>query len=140
MAKTVLLPIDLAHPRSWEKALPMALDFAGADGTIHILGIVHDLGSAAVAAYLPKGFEEHALQQMKTDIDAFIAENIPEGRGVSHVGHGHVPEQILGAAKAVDADLIVMSSHPPDELMTWLVGSQADKVVRHSDRPVLVVR
>ena len=140
MSKNILLPIDLNHSASWEKALPMALDLAGEDGTVHILGIVHDLGAAAVASFLPEGFEEQALQKMKVDLDEFIVANIPGGKAEAHVGHGHVSEQVITHAKRLDVDVIVMASHPPDELMTWLVGSQADKVVRHSDRPVLVVR
>lgn len=140
MSKSILLPIDLNHAASWEKALPMALDLAGEGGTLHVLGIVHDLGAAAVASFLPDGFEEKALRKMKADLDAFIADKLPGGKAEAHVGHGHVSEQIIEHAKRVDADVIVMASHPPDELMTWLVGSQADKVVRHSDRPVLVVR
>ncbi|MHA3977099.1 universal stress protein [Halovulum sp. GXIMD14794] len=140
MPKTILLPIDLNHSASWEKALPMALDLAGEGGSLHILGIVHDLGAAAIASFLPEGFEEKALQKMKADLDAFIAANVPSGNAVAHVGHGHVSEQVLDHAKRLNANVIVMASHPPDELMTWLVGSQADKVVRHSDRPVLVVR
>ena len=140
MSKSILLQNDLNHSASWDKALPMALDLAGEGGTLHVLGIVHDLGAAAVASFLPDGFEEKALRKMKADLDAFIAENLSGGKAEAHVGHGHVPEQIIEHAKRVDADVIVMASHPPDELMTWLVGSQADKVVRHSDRPVLVVR
>ncbi|MEO0363828.1 MAG: universal stress protein, partial [Pseudomonadota bacterium] len=31
-------------------------------------------------------------------------------------------------------------SHPPDELRSLLVGSHAEKVVRHATTPVLVVR
>lgn len=141
MFENVLLPIDLNHPASWEKALPMGLKLAGSEGTLHLLGIVHDLGAAAIASYLPAGFEEKALQKMKTSLEEFIAENVPKDANViPHVGHGHVPEHILSAAKDVDADVIVMASHPPDELMTFLVGSHADRVVRHADRPVLVVR
>lgn len=141
MFDNVLLPIDLNHPKSWEKALPMALKVIGDTGTLHILGIVHDLGSASIASFLPPDFEQNALKKMKDDLDAFIAETVPEGtRAEAHVGHGHVPEHILSAADDVGCDLIVMASHPPDEFMTFLVGSNADKVVRHAKHPVLVVR
>lgn len=137
MFDTVLLPIDLNHPASWEKALPMAQKLA-AGGTLHVLGIVHDLGMASIASYLPDGFEAEALARMKSDLDAFVATNAPGAQ--PHVAHGHVPEKIMAAADDVNADVIVMASHPPDELMTFLVGSNADRVVRHSTRPVLVVR
>ncbi|MBY6162726.1 universal stress protein [Mameliella alba] len=141
MFKNVLLPIDLNHPASWEKALPMALRLCGESGRLHVLGIVHDLGAASIASYLPAGFEEKALQKMETDVEAFIAQSVPDGTNTApHVGHGHVPETIVKAGRDVNADVIVMASHPPDELMTFLVGSNADRVVRHADRPVMVVR
>lgn len=141
MFDNILLPIDLNHPASWEKALPMAAKLCGGVGTLHVLGIVHDVGSAMVSDFLPHDFEEKALQKMKADLDAFVAEKIPAGcKAEAHVGHGHVPEHILSAADDVSADIIVMASHAPDELRSWLVGSNADRVVRHSKRPVLVVR
>lgn len=141
MFDNVLLPIDLNHPASWEKALPLAVRLCGTEGTLHILGIVHDLGAAMVASYLPAGFEQKALQQMKERLDKFCDEQVPEGtRVLAHVEHGHVPEHVLTAAEREHADLIVMASHPPDDLRSMLVGSYADKVVRHAPMPVMVVR
>lgn len=141
MFQNVLLPIDLNHRASWEKALPMATKLCGEDGTLHLLGIVHDLGAAMVSSYLPAGFEQKALQKMKEQLDTFCDEHIATGaKVVVHVEHGHVPEHVLVAAKRFGADLIVMASHPPDDLRSMLVGSYADKVVRHASIPVLVVR
>ena len=141
MFDNILLPIDLTHPESWERALPMALKLCTGGGTLHVLGIVHDLGSAMVSSYLPADFEEKALQNMKAGLNAFIANEVPDGVAAqAHVGHGHVPEQILAMAEAAHADVIVMASHPPGDFRTFLVGSNADKVVHHASRPVLVVR
>ena len=142
MFDNVLLPIDLNHDASWEKALPLALKLAGATGTVHILGIVHDLGSAAiVSSYLPKGFEEQALQRMETELEAFRDAHVPSGSAAAvHVGHGHVAETVLKTAEDLGADVIVMASHAPDDLRHLLVGSYADKVVRHAVIPVMVVR
>ena len=137
----VLLPIDLNHAASWAKALPIAQQLAGNGGTLHILGVLHDIGAATISSYLPANFEEQALQKMKHDLDAFIAENVPNtANAQAHVEHGHVAERILAAGKSLDADVIVMASHPPDEFITFLVGSNADRVVRHAGRPVMVVR
>lgn len=140
MFDTVLLPVDLNHPESWEKALPMARKVLAPGGTLHVLGIVHDFGSAMVSQYFPPDFETKALQHMKEALDAFAAEHCAGIDAQVHVGHGHVPEKIIAAATDVKAELIVMASHPPDELRTLLVGSSADKVVRHAPIPVLVVR
>lgn len=141
MFANVLLPIDVNHPESWARALPMASKLCGSDGTLHVLGIVQDIGAAIVSSYLPDGFEKDALQHMKTELDAFCAEHVPAGLKVeAHVEHGHVPEHVLAAARRTGADVIVMASHPPDDLRSMLVGSYADKVVRHSPIPVMVVR
>ncbi|GFE64905.1 universal stress protein [Litoreibacter roseus] len=141
MFDNILLPIDIHHPESWNKALPLALEAIGKDGQLHILGIVHDLGSALVASYLPPDFEKKALQHMKNDLGEFAKKQVPDhAKVMTHVGHGHVSETILKAAKKVKADAIFMASHPPDELRTFLVGSHANKVVRHAPMPVMVIR
>lgn len=141
MFDKVLLPIDVNHPESWETALPAAQRCAGPEGEIHLLGIVHDLGSAMIASYLPEGFEKKAMETLKAQLQEFAATEFQEGkRPEVHVGHGHVPETILRTADHIGANLIVMASHAPNDFQTLLVGSNADKVVRHSAIPVLVVR
>lgn len=141
MFHDILLPIDIEHPESWEKALPMATELAGSTGTLHLLGIVHDIGSAWVAGALPRDFEETSLRNMKARLNAFAAEKLPQDARVkTHVGHGHVAEHILKAARTIGADLIVIAAHHPDDLRTLLIGSNSGKVVRHATIPVLTVR
>ncbi len=141
MYKTVLLPIDLAHRESWEKALPTALEIAGNGGEVHLLGIVHEVGSAMVASFLPEGFEVEALEKMKAGMDEFAADHAQNGTPIHVlVGHGHVPETILKVAAKIDADLIVMAGHSPTELTSMLVSSYAGKVVRNAPVSVMVVR
>ncbi|WP_304616449.1 universal stress protein [Paracoccus sp. (in: a-proteobacteria)] len=141
MHESILLPIDLQHPETWETALPAAIRLAGETGVIHLLGIVHDFGSSMVATFLPKGYEARILQTMKDDLDRFASENLPDNDRVRiHVGHGHVAETILKSAKKFGADLIVMASPKPDELRSILVSRDVNAVVRHSPVSVLVVR
>lgn len=141
MFHNILLPIDIEHPESWEKALPMAVDLTGSDGTLHLLGIVHDIGSAWVSQSLPRDFEAKSLQNMKARLNAFAADKLPgQARVKTHVGHGHVAEHILKAAKTIGADLIVIAAHHPDDLRTLLIGSNSGKVVRNATIPVLTVR
>lgn len=141
MFQKILLPIDLNHPASWEKPLALALESVGDTGEIHLLGIVHDIGAGVVSSFLPEGFERKAMEQLKSDLVAFAEKQAPGNNRVKvHVGHGHVPEAILRSAKEYKADLIMMASHPPNELQTLLVGSYANKVVRNANISVLVVR
>lgn len=141
MFDKILLPIDINHPDSWEKALPAAKHCAGDTGKVHLLGIVHDLGSAVVSSFLPADFEKSAMEDLKARLNELASAEFPAGGAVeTHVAHGHVPESILRVAGQIDADLIVMASHPPNDFQTLLVGSNADKVVRHATIPVLTIR
>jgi nucleotide-binding universal stress UspA family protein len=141
MFEKILLPVDINHPASWEKSLPAAKKCAGAGGEVHLLGIVHDLGAAVVSTFLPDDFEQRAMESLKGKLLDLAAAQFPKDAKVEcHIGHGHVPETILRVADQIGADLIVMASHPPNDLQTLLVGSYAEKVVRNASLPVLTIR
>lgn len=139
MFSTILLPIDLGHEASWDKALPLAEGLRGETGALHLLAVMPDLGEGVVSSHFPMNFARDALRELDAALRAFVAERELE-RATAHVGYGHVAEAIIRKAEAIGADLIVMASHPPDELRSVLVGSQAARVVRHATMPVLVAR
>lgn len=56
------------------------------------------------------------------------------------VCEGPVCDMILQHAAAIGADLIAMSTHGRSASARWLMGSVADKVVRASPVPVLLIR
>lgn len=55
-----------------------------------------------------------------------------------HVARGRVPRTIIQAAHRLGDDLIVMATHGQDALEDYLIGSNTQRVLRHSDHPVLV--
>lgn len=57
-----------------------------------------------------------------------------------HVKDQFPAEGILDAAKSVGSDLIVMASHGRRGVSRLLLGSQANRVVTHSEIPVLICR
>jgi nucleotide-binding universal stress UspA family protein len=59
---------------------------------------------------------------------------------VLHVKDQYPAEGIVDAAKARGCDLIVMASHGRRGLSRLLLGSQATRVLTHSEVPVLVCR
>jgi nucleotide-binding universal stress UspA family protein len=61
---------------------------------------------------------------------------VAEGQGIS----GQPGAAIVAAAEAVDADLIVMSTHARGGPLRSILGSVANEVVCRSQRPVLLVR
>jgi nucleotide-binding universal stress UspA family protein len=142
MFKNVLLAIDLNHEASWRKALPTALELTRqSSGTLHLLAVLPDYGMSIVGTFFPADFEKKALEKMHAELTGFAAAHLPDDvASECHLGHGHVTEQILERASKLNADIIVMASHPPDEVRDFLVGSNASGVVHRSPVSVLVVR
>ncbi len=142
MFKRILLTVDLNHPASWKAALPRAVELAGlGNAELHVLTVVPSLGTAMVAGYFPPDFEKKAMEEAKTRLADIVASEVSAPvRPVVHVGHGSVHDEVLRHIEAIDADVVIMASHAPDRVREFLVGSQADRVVRRSPVSVLVVR
>jgi nucleotide-binding universal stress UspA family protein len=59
---------------------------------------------------------------------------------VRNTTYGRAAREIVAAAGAHGADVIVMGSRGRSDVAGFVLGSTAHKVVHLSDRPVLVVR
>jgi nucleotide-binding universal stress UspA family protein len=57
-----------------------------------------------------------------------------------HTPYGSPADKLLEVCKRRDIDLIAMSTHGRSGIGRWLLGSVAEKVVRHSEIPVLLLR
>jgi nucleotide-binding universal stress UspA family protein len=141
MYQTILLPLDLNDEASWKKALPTALELCRAHGAkIHVMTVVPDFGMAIVGSFFPEGYHKKALADADAALTQFVAAHVPGDQDAAHdVHHGTVYEEILRAAKRLDADLIVMAAHRPGQ-SDYLLGPNAARVVRHAACSVLVVR
>jgi nucleotide-binding universal stress UspA family protein len=77
---------------------------------------------------------EEYLQGLKEDLRA-------KGLDVdTHVRYGDDVEEILDHAAQKDIDLIAMSTHGRNGIKRFLLGSVAEKVLRHAPKPVYLVR
>jgi nucleotide-binding universal stress UspA family protein len=141
MYKSILLPIDLDHSSSWQKAMPVALDLAKSLGAkLHVVSVVPDFKLTAIGVYLPDDFETKAVEHCTEKLEEFVADNVPEAiRGETRVAHGHIAQEILNFAEALDCDLIVMAPHRP-EMKDFFISPSTSSVVRRADRSVLIVR
>jgi nucleotide-binding universal stress UspA family protein len=140
MFQTVLLPVDLSAPPSWERALPAALQLLATGGSLHVATVMPDFGMSVVGSYFEPGFEQRALHDLGARLSDWVAAHVPEGVEVHpHVLHGTVYDQIIAAADRLGVDAIVMGSHRP-ELKDYLIGPNAARVVRHARQSVFVVR
>lgn len=141
MYKDILLPVDLNHDSSWQRALPVALEYAKAfNSRLHIMTVIPDFGMAMVGSYFPEDFEAKHREEANTRLHQFVKDHVPAEVQVQHiVGEGTPYKEILRMAEDIEADLIVMAAHRP-ELRDYFLGPNAERVVRHFERSVLVVR
>jgi nucleotide-binding universal stress UspA family protein len=137
----ILLPIDLSHPSSWEKALPVAIDMARMHGAkLHVLTVIPDVGLPVVGSFFPADFEEKARRKAEKALREWLAEHVPEDiEAEGYVSVGAIYHRILRAAEKTGADLIIMASHRP-EMKDYLLGPNAARVARHARQHVFIVR
>lgn len=141
MYKDILFPIDINDEGSWKQSLPVVQDHIKAFGCrLHIMSVVPDFGMSIVSQYFPNNAEEKVIEGTKLALHAYTEKHFGKDAKIHHiVAQGTVYEAIIDAAKRINADLIIMGAHRP-ELKDYLLGPNAARVVRHSDRSVLVVR
>lgn len=138
---TILVPLDFS--KESEKALRYAVSFAEQFGArLILLNVVEPLPFADLGA-LPLVMESDAvLSACRTKLDSVvlrhnIAESLIEKRLVRP---GQAYREIAEAARTLKADLIIISTHGYTGFHHALLGSTAERVVRHAPCPVLVVR
>jgi nucleotide-binding universal stress UspA family protein len=73
-------------------------------------------------------------------IDTRAAMGITDEAVETRLVEGASGQMIINVADEVDADVIVVGSHGHGFLSRVLIGSVSEYVVRHTKRPVLVVR
>ena len=141
MFKNILLSVDLQDEDSTRKALNLCVEMCRAMGAkLNILTVVPDFGLPVVEQYFPKDAEAKMIAEAKRQLTEVCCADIPEDIKVRHiVAQGAIYHRIIEMADKVDADLIVVTAHRP-ELKDYLLGPNAARVVRHSERSVLVVR
>ena len=141
MYTDILLPVDLGNENSWAKALPAAIEYCEAFGSnLHVMTVMPDFRSPMVAQFFPDDHEDKLMDNAKDVLHKFVADRVPEEIKVQHiVADGTIYKAIIETADDIGADLIIMGSHRP-ELQDYLLGPNAARVVRHSQKSVLVVR
>lgn len=139
MPRTILLPVDVSSPPTWEHALPQALAMADG-GALHVITVVPNFGTSLVGSYFSEGFAERALHDVGQALADWVNIHVPEAQEVHpHVTIGRIYDEIIRAADRLKADTIVIGS-PPADLPDYLLGPNAARVVRHARQSVYVVR
>jgi nucleotide-binding universal stress UspA family protein len=140
MYDDILIPTDGSE--EVEIAIEHAFELAGTyNGTVHALYVVDDSRGGAGLI----GTEtESAVSELRTigeqAVDAITTRGEEVGLTVRTEVRTDLPhEGILDYAEEHDIDLLVMSSRGRSGVSRFVFGSVTERVVRLSERPVLVV-
>ena len=140
MFKQILVPVDLADTDLAKPSIETAVALVRASGgRLRLLNVL-PMTPVMLAEYVPPDFD---VQQRQSAEEALTIIARECGLDDTHVNftvrQGGIYHEVLEEAKAIGADLVVMSSHRP-AMKTYFLGSNAGHVVRYAKCSVLVVR
>ena len=133
--RKILVPVDFSeHSR---KALEYAIAFAKQFGAE--LNLVHVVRPYPVGPEMaPVDIE--SVQDAKTELEGMRKQVAEAVHCQTNLRTGDPCLEIIDAARQLDVDLIIVSTHGRTGLAHLVLGSTAEKLVRHAECPVLVVR
>jgi nucleotide-binding universal stress UspA family protein len=140
MFRKILVPIDTADPTAAEFGVFLAAQFAAlADGAVRMIHVLPEI-PFSFQSFLP----QHISVDREKAADSQLQEmakkaNVPAERFSHTTRTGVVYHEVLAEAETWRADLIIVGSHSPS-MGTYLMGSNAQKIVQHANCSVLVVR
>lgn len=147
--RVIVVPTDFSACS--EAALSLALQMATVNHSRLVLVHVVDVGaslaldaamsSAALGFATAVGVDQQLRENAAVALEAAKSRVLATGMPVeTRSCEGNAEDEIIAVATEVHADLIVMGTQGRSGLEHLLVGSVAEKVVRHAPMPVLTVR
>lgn len=137
----ILVPTDFSDcsRKALQYAVPLARQFGATLVLLNVVSVNYAYGDFAGGDYplMESELREGAGKQMEQLGETQVGDTIP---WVAQVRMGHAVKEILEAAKSMDVDLIIISTHGHTGLKHVLLGSVTEEVVRRAPCPVLTVR
>jgi nucleotide-binding universal stress UspA family protein len=153
MYDKILVPLD--GSAFAEQALVHAEQVAAAGRSeIHLVSVAPLLEDQALAVvdlypvYVYRDYladQEHELKRVQSELEFYLQRVCQRLQAAGHqvrsaVRLGQPAEEIIGYAEETGCTLIVMTTHGRSGLGRWVYGSVADKILRGSQVPVLLIR
>jgi nucleotide-binding universal stress UspA family protein len=142
----VLVGLDLSEPggRAWRFAFDLA-NLRGGETEIHAVVIgARGLTPAMKDVATPRVSTSRTEDGVSPMPSLKVLEHRSAGGEARlmamHYRDGRPDKAIVQLAGEIDADLIVVASHPPTLFERWLGGPLADRIARNAPCPVVIVR
>lgn len=143
--KSIIVPLDGSMLA--ESVLPAAVAFAGCFEVELLLFRAYELPASAYYGkedHLPDyeamkdKIREGAQQYLDAKAQALKARGFTRVRTALAEGPG--AQEVIRIAREHADSMVAMCTHGRSGVKRWLIGSVTEKVVRHSENPVLVIR
>jgi nucleotide-binding universal stress UspA family protein len=136
--RRILVPSDLSMGS--RRAFPLAAELARSFGSeivaLHVAGAPSGAAASGTAGVC---YEVEDNIPSEEGLKAFLMPDFLGLKITPRVLLGHAWDRIVEVARVERADLIAMSTHGRNSLADRVMGSHAERVVRHASCPVLVV-
>lgn len=141
MYSNILIPIDLEHLEMFPRAVAVARQLFGAEGgTIHSLYVDTNHVHNTMFGQYSNEMADKVRNDMKHRVAEVFEQNVPEEvRGTCHIRNGVIYDEILEEEKRIQPDVILIAAGKPG-ISSYLLGSNAEKVLRHAQGNVFVIR
>lgn len=142
MTKRILIALDGSELS--EIIFPYAKEMAARMGfELIFLYVCNPHESELFSVY--RAYIEHTAETVASEAGQIREETStqaqePQIKAAGKVAVGHPAEEILRCADEEEVDLLLMATHGRSGIKRWALGSVADKVLRSSAVPVLLVR
>lgn len=139
--KSIIVPIDFSDTsiKALDYALAIAEEFGSQIHLVHVLEFPAVFNSTSQPSYA--NWDNEAKKSATIRLAELVEEKIDELISVnSEVRFGRAYQAVCETAKEQKADLIVIGTHGFTGLKHLLLGSTAERVIRHAPCSVLVVR
>ena len=135
--KTVVVPVDFSE--SSVPAIRTGIECAESPDGVHVVHTILALEMASPYAYWAIEDQESRQSKATRHFDEFLRDHDLDGvRPVILMGDPGL--RIVEYANKNKADLIVIPSHGYHGFKRFLLGSTAERVIRHAHCPVYVLR
>ncbi|MFD2176458.1 universal stress protein [Veronia pacifica] len=142
MFRFILVPVDLNDPEFADKAVQHALWMAGkCEAKLHLITALPGIHNSMVSSYFPADAAKKMKQDVKSSLQTFAKEKIPESQAYSlSVEEGKPYKAIIKTADNLGCDLILMPSHKRSRGNKLLLGSNASKVLENAKVHVMILK
>ena len=136
-ANTVVVPVDFSGESP--NAIRTGLSIAGGASNLHLVHVLVPIDAISPGVLLGDVTEESRAAHVKEHLQKIAEEN---GAGDAHqsVPIGNPGLEVAEYAKDIKADLIIVPSHGYHGVKRMVLGSVAEKIIRHAECSVLVLR